>query len=71
VSELFQLPQTGNGFVTDRALKSHPTNYTVKSSDTIYTIACQFGDVSPDMIAAQNGLSSPYTLTAGQTLRIP
>jgi LysM repeat protein len=71
VGTVLKLPQTGNGFVTDRALKSHPTNYTVKSGDTIYSIACQFGDVSPDMIALQNDLDSPYTLSSGQVLRIP
>ncbi len=54
-----------------RALHSHPTSYTVKSGDTIYTVACYFGDVAPEQIAAANGLSSPYTITAGQTLQIP
>jgi len=71
VGTVLKLPQTGNGFVSNRALKSHPTDYTVKSGDTIYSIACQFGDVSPDMIILQNNLQSPYNLTAGQKLRIP
>jgi hypothetical protein len=43
----------------------------VKSGDTIYTIACKFGDASPDMIAKQNNLSEPFNLKAGDTIRIP
>jgi LysM repeat protein len=66
-----KIPQTGNEFVGERALKSHPTDYTVRAGDTIYTIACEFGDVSPDMIGLANGISAPYDLSAGQTLRIP
>ena len=66
-----RIPQTGNHFVSDRSLINHPTDYKVKSGDTIYTIACKFGDVSPDMIAKQNDLSSPYNLKVGDTLRIP
>lgn len=66
-----KIPQTGNNFAGDLTLKSHPTDYTVKAGDTVYTIACAFGDVSPDMIALANNLSAPYTLTTGQTIRIP
>ncbi|MEN6480807.1 MAG: LysM peptidoglycan-binding domain-containing protein [Anaerolineaceae bacterium] len=55
----------------ERALKAHPTQYTVKSGDTIYTIACGFGDVDPNNIIVANNLKSPYTLTAGQVLQIP
>lgn len=54
-----------------RSLKNHPTSYTVQPGDTIYTVACAFGDVDPSGIIAANGLSSPYSLTAGQTLQIP
>jgi LysM repeat protein len=66
-----KIPQTGNPFVSDRSLIDHPTQYTVKAGDTIYTIACKFGDVSPDMIALANNLKEPYNLTVGQTLEIP
>jgi LysM repeat protein len=55
----------------DRSLKSHPTTYTVKSGDTINKVACAFGDVDPSSIAIANGLSSPYTLSAGATIKIP
>jgi len=68
---VFKIPQTGSGFPGGRALKSHPTNYSVGSGDTIFTIACQYGDVDPYAIAAANGLSSPYNLKSGQSLYIP
>lgn len=58
-------------FPGKRALKNHPTTYTVSSGDTIYTIACEFGDVDPMSIAEVNGLSSPYKLTPGETITIP
>ena len=61
----------GSTFPGPRALLSHPTNYTVKGGDTIYFIACAFGDVDPIAIAAANAISSPYTLTPGKVLKIP
>ena len=66
-----RIPQTGNPFVTNRALKDHPTTYTVGSGETVYTIACKFGDVSPDMIALANDLNSSYSISSGQKLNIP
>lgn len=54
-----------------RSLKNHPTAYTVQSGDTIYSIACTFGDVDPNQIIEANKLESPYNLTAGTTLQIP
>jgi len=68
---ILKIPQTGTWPVGDRALKAHPTTYTVVSGDTIYSIACDFGDVSPEAIIAANKLEEPYTLTVGQTLQIP
>ena len=65
-----RIPSSGS-WPGDRSLVDHPANYTVRADDTIYKIACAFGDVSPDMIALQNWLSAPFTLTAGQTLVIP
>lgn len=66
-----KIPSDGTWNSGDRSLKAHPTNYTVQSGDSIYSIACDFGDVSPEGIAAANGLSDPYTIESGQTLRIP
>jgi LysM repeat protein len=65
-----KLPQTGNPFEGDRMLQEHPTDYKIKSGDTLGSIACYFGDVSPDMIALQNGLTTT-TLTPGDVLVIP
>ena len=66
-----KIPQTGNTFVGQRALLNHPTNYTVVGGDTIYTVACKYGDVDPMAIAQANSISSPYTLSAGQVIHIP
>ncbi len=64
------LPQNSS-YVGARALKSHPTDYTVQSGDTIGKIACSFGDVNPYDIYAVNGLDQGSALTAGQVLHIP
>lgn len=69
--QVFKIPQTGATFPSTRALIAHPATYTVQAGDTIYTIACEFGDVDPVYMAQVNGLESPYTLTSGQTLNIP
>lgn len=65
-----KIPQTGNPFDGERMLKEHPTTYKIQEGDTLYTIACDFGDVSPDMIALQNTLST-YDLPVGEVLIIP
>jgi LysM repeat protein len=65
------IPQTGNTFSGQRALRSHPTDHTVQAGDTIYSIACLYGDVHPLAIAEANGLDSPYTLAAGTSIKIP
>ncbi len=68
---VLQIPQTGRPFPTERALHSHPTTYTVPDSQTtVYKVACYFGDIDPQAIMQQNGLTSPL-LTANQTLQIP
>lgn len=68
---VLKIPQTGKPFPGERALLKHPTTYTVLSGDTIYSLACKFGDVDPLAIAAQNGLQAPYTLTVGTQITIP
>jgi LysM repeat protein len=65
-----RIPQTGS-FPGNRALHSHPAQYTVTVDDTIYGIACYFGDIDPTSIAAANGLSLSSPLTTGRTLNIP
>lgn len=67
-----KIPTSGKPWaVGSRSLASHPTSYTVTSGDSVYSIACSFGDVDPNGIIAVNNLQSPYTLTPGQTLQIP
>ncbi|MFZ5878351.1 MAG: LysM peptidoglycan-binding domain-containing protein [Chloroflexota bacterium] len=67
-----KIPQTGNVFPADRALQAHPTTYTVGSAnETLYSIACKYGDVDPSAIAAANGIAVSAKLTVGQKLNIP
>lgn len=69
---VLQLPQTGKPFPGERIQKSHPAIYTVSTAgETIYTIACEFGDVRPEAIAQANGLSLDSVLLIGQQLSIP
>lgn len=65
------IPSSGP-FPGTRALKPHPASYTVASgSETVYSIACAFGDVDPNAIATTNGISASAKLTVGQVLQIP
>lgn len=66
-----QIPSTGSWAGDGRIRNPHPTTYTVDSGETIYSIACYFGDVSPEAIIAVNHLEEPYDLTPGQKLNIP
>ena len=65
------IPQSSTWSSGPRALIPHPTTYTVNAGDSIYSIACTFGDVDPNAIIYANALQSPYTLSSGQTLNIP
>lgn len=67
---VLNIPQSGS-FPGTRALHAHPATYTVVVNDTLYKIACYYGDIDPSAIAAANGLTPPYTLAAGRTLNIP
>ena len=70
--KVLTIPQSAGAFPGDRALKVHPTTYTVSSSNvTIYEVACLFGDVYPQDIASANGLTLSSSLTTGQQLTIP
>lgn len=67
------IPQSGKPFPGTRALRSHPDTYTViDASQSVYSIACIYGDVDPAAIVrANSGISLSSTLTAGQQLTIP
>jgi LysM repeat protein len=69
---VLKLPQTGNPFPGNRMWHTHPDTWTVESSsETIYGIACYYGDIDPALIAQTNGLSVGASLTTGQKLTIP
>jgi len=69
---VLKIPQTGNPFPPPRALRTHPATHVVASGDeTVYSVACIFGDVDPAAIAQTNGISVSADLTAGQQLQIP
>ena len=65
------IPQTGHTFPGETALIPHPATHTVASGETVYTIACKYGDADPNEIIAANGLQSPYTLTVGKQISVP
>lgn len=67
-----RIPQSGS-FPGNRALNTHTpgTIYTVRSSnETIYSVACHYGDVDPGAIVTANNLQGT-SLTINQTLTIP
>jgi LysM repeat protein len=65
------IPQSG-AFPGGRMLATHPTTYSVLSGEeTIYSVACKFGDIDPATIASANSISVSAKLTAGQKLQIP
>ena len=67
-----KLPQNGNPFPGDRMLRNHPVSYTVAGSgESVYSVACAFGDIDPARIAQANNISVGASLSAGQTLSIP
>jgi LysM repeat protein len=69
---ILQIPQTGDPYPGQRMQMVHPATYTVSRADeTMYTIACQFGDADPAAIAEANNLSVDSALYAGQQLNIP
>ncbi|MCW5875713.1 MAG: LysM peptidoglycan-binding domain-containing protein [Anaerolineales bacterium] len=58
-------------FGANRQLRSHPATYVASSTDTLFSIACAFGDVWPEHIAEANGLSLDAQLQPGLSLHIP
>ena len=69
--ETIQIPPDRRTYIGDRALQYHPSNYTVVYGDTLYSIACLYGNVDPRAIAAANDLDIDLALTPGTVLQIP
>lgn len=65
------IPQNARSFPGERALRSHPQTHRVRRGETIYTIACYYGDIDPLELAWLNGLQHPYRLSRGQVLQLP
>jgi LysM repeat protein len=69
---VLNIPTTGNPFPGEAALIPHPANYTVKSGDTVYSVACAYGNADPNQIIYANNLTAPsYPLTVGTAIYIP
>ncbi|MBN2499792.1 MAG: LysM peptidoglycan-binding domain-containing protein [Anaerolineales bacterium] len=66
-----RIPSDAPPFAGDRSLLNHPTTYRVQAGDTLYSVACEFGDVSPEQIAQANGKGINWTLPAGENIQIP
>ena len=66
-----RIPSDAPPFAGDRSLLKHPTTYRVQAGDTLYSVACEFGDVSPEQIAQANGKGINWTLPAGENIQIP
>ena len=64
------IPQSGS-FPGTRSLLTHPVTYSALSGQTLYEIACKYGDVDPAAIASLNGISISVTTTSGQQIKIP
>jgi LysM repeat protein len=65
------IPKNASSFNGSRVLLSHPDTYTVQSDDTIYSIACKYGDIYPESIAEANGIKLKNELKSGIVLQIP
>jgi hypothetical protein len=71
VGTTLNIPAGAPAFGGQRSLRSHPTTYAASGIDTLYSIACQFGDVWPEHIAEANGVELDYLPTGGEQLHIP
>lgn len=69
--ETIKIPPSPRAFVGNRALQYHPSSYTVVYGDTLYSIACLYGDVDPRAIASANDLDVDQVLSPGTVLQIP
>lgn len=71
IGQVVKIPSSGTWDDGSRALKDHPTSYTVQANDTLNKIACSFGDVDPNAILYANGMSSANDIQSGNTIQIP
>ena len=67
VTLLIIVVQLGLSACSSNGSKWNPEDYTVKSGDTIYSIAWRY-EIDPEAFAAWNGVSSSYFIKPGQRL---
>jgi LysM repeat protein len=70
VGSVINIPGFGS-YPGRRATMRHPDAYVVQPGDTLYTIACQYGDLDPQAILEANGLESAKAVDPGMRLRLP
>jgi len=68
---VLKIPQSGQPFPGSRSLRPHPAAYVIRPGDTLFSIACIYGDVDPEAIAFVNGIPVNTKLEVGQELNIP
>jgi LysM repeat protein len=68
--QILEIPRDDGDERTARAAPAAPRTYTVRSGDTLYSIAQRYG-VTPAAIADLNGLRDHRKLSIGQRLRLP
>ncbi len=67
-----KIPSSGAPFPANRAWHTHPVTYIVPEANTVYGIACYFGDVEPSAILSANpSITNPDLIAAGTSLQIP
>lgn len=67
-----RIPETAGNFPGNRQLLPHPTTYIVSSpNESLYTVACKYGDMDPQAIAQANQIQVDSSLLVGQQLTIP
>jgi membrane-bound lytic murein transglycosylase D len=71
IGKTVRIPESGNWDSGSRSLHAHPDTYTVDSGDTLYKIACYYGDVYPEVILQVNGLKNENDVKPGMKLNIP
>ena len=71
IGDVLEVPQTGSWPTDDRSLLAHPDTWNVSPGESVYYVACAYGDVWPEQIIQLNGLQEPYDLSGIATLQIP
>ncbi len=69
--ETITIPPSARAYIGNRALQYHPSTYSVVYGDTLYSIACLYGDIDPRAIAAANDIDINQALSPGTVLQIP